>query len=225
MEYQLFQNDTYTFCHDKKIKKYKLWVYIDGDNEPLVFYDYKPNTECIYFSFYSFSYYYWKLIQGQCIYKINNEFFYNFHKLKLFMINYLLFDTNVPGVIIERKQDGRLTENSLNSVLSIHPRILRVLFDKINLFPQELSKEEKEDIEKQCLQLFGKGKSIMNPHPQIVTYCNLISFWEKFGLNYHDVMKMPYELFLSLKKIMSLDNEYKSQSINKTSSKSNGVNF
>jgi hypothetical protein len=49
--------------------------------------------------------------------------------------------------------------------LSIHPRILRVLFDKINLFPQELSKEEKEDIEKQCLQLFGKGKSVMNPHP------------------------------------------------------------
>lgn len=211
------------YCNIQQKKRYSVWVYA-GSDILQVYEEQKPNTEEFWFEFYTFSKLYWEMMQQECVIKINNSMFYDNNKIKLFIINYLLCDTNMLNIFIKREKDGKLIEESLNSVLSIHPRILRVLFDKVNLFPKSLKSEEEKRLEKQCSKLFGSGKSINNPHPWIVTYCNLIAFWEKFGMNYHDIMKLPNELFYSLKKIMSLDCEFKSQKIEKKSN-SKGVNF
>lgn len=224
-KYQIFQNNVKDFCNINTIKKYKLWVYTNSSNMISVYKQSTLNTEQIWFKFYSFSYFYWRMVQDKCFQSIKGDLFYNFYQLKMFILNYLLCETNVPGVIIERNEQGELTQKSMESVLSIHPRILRTLFEMIEIFPQELTKKENENLEKQCMKLFGKGESVYNPHPWVVNYCNLIAFWEKFGLNYYDIMNLPYELFISLKKILSLDNNYKSQSLSKKSANSTGVNF
>lgn len=211
---QLYKHDIINFCNTNQTNRYRLWVYECIDTIQ-VFQKQLPNTEQIWFDLYSFSHFYWKLMQQECVFEVKNNLFYNYQKMKLFIINYLIFDTNLPGVFIERKKDGKLTEESFKSIITVHPRILRVLFDMINVFPYSFNDQQQKQIEKQCHKLFGKGQSVANPHPSIVRYCNLISFWDKFGMNYYDIMKLPNEIFVELKKIMSLDNEYKSASLNK----------
>lgn len=215
------KKDIIEYCNFDEIKQYKLWVY-DGSDIIEVFYEQMPNTQQITFSFYSFSKYYWNLMQEKCVQKIKGNLFYDFFQLKIFVINYLLCNTNMSGVFIKRNKNGQLTKESFQSVIKIHPRILRSLFNIIQIFPKHLGKKQEQELEKQCHKLFGKGQGISNPHPFIVQYCNLMSFWDKFGMNYHDIMKLPNQVFISLKKIMSLDNEYKSQSLNKNTK---GVGF
>ncbi|MBR4316594.1 MAG: hypothetical protein IKP65_06505 [Alphaproteobacteria bacterium] len=101
----------------------------------------------------------------------------------------------------------------MKQIYRIHPRILRVLFDKFNLFPVELSQDEEMEIEKQCMKLFGKGESVQNPHPLVMTYCNLVTFWDKLGLNYWDLMKMPNNLVNQLKRMAAMDNDFHSQNL------------
>jgi hypothetical protein len=97
----------------------------------------------------------------------------------------------------------------------------------MDVFPKSLSKKEEKEFEKQCSQLFGKGKAVSDPNQWIVMYCNLISFWDKFGMNYHDIMKLPNETFVYLKRIMNLDNEYKNKNISSPQKSTNkkGVKF
>ena len=41
-----------------------------------------------------------------------------------------------------------------------------------------------------------------------------MAFWDKFGMNYFDILKLPQDVFSALKKVMSLDNTYKSEKMN-----------
>lgn len=197
---------------DLDVTRYSAWAY-DGNSMLQVFDEEKPNTVEIWMEFHGFSYIYWKVMENECIDEIKGGCYYNFYNLKKFMIRYLLVRTNFPGVVIERDRYGRLTDSSYESVMRLHPRILRVIFSKVSVFPKNLDERKKSELEKQCFQLFGKGEAVKNPLPDVSLYCNLTAFWDKFGLNYFDVMKLPNELFNTLKHIMSLDNEYKSQAL------------
>ncbi len=194
------------------VTRYSAWVY-DGKGVLQVFEEEMPNTIEIWMEFHGFSYIYWKVMENECIDEIKGGIYYNFYKIKKFMIRYLLVRTNFPGVAIERDKYGRMTDGSYESVMRIHPRILRAIFEQVSVFPKSLDQQEKSELEKQCFQLFGKGEAVQNPHPDVSLYCNLTAFWDKFGLNYFDVMRLPNELFNTLKFIMSLDNEYKSQAL------------
>lgn len=220
MNYQVSQELIENFC-DKKIIKYKLWVYFNSDM-PEVYFEQKPNTTEIYFEFYNLSLFYWKKLEKECIEEYNEQFYFNNQKLRIFMIKYMLHSTNVPGAFIEKNKSGSLTEESFNSIISIHPRILRCLFDIVEFLPKQLDKNEEKQLEKQCSILFGQGNPVSNPNPWVIIYCNLVAFWEKFGMNYEDIMKLPYETFIMLKKIMELDNDFKSKSLQSSSKTSGG---
>ena len=69
----------------------------------------------------------------------------------------------------------------------------------------QMDEDEKRELEKQCSILFGKGESVQNPHSYISLYCNLMAFWDKFGMNYFDLLKLPEDVFSALKKVMNLD--------------------
>ena len=86
--------------------------------------------------------------------------------------------------------------------------------DKIDVLPKPMPKSEEKELEKQCSILFGKGEGVTNPHEYITMYCNLMAFWDKFGMNYFDILKLPQDVFSALKKVMSLDNTYKSEKMN-----------
>ena len=224
-ELQIFSSDIIKYCSDQK-KRYDLWVY-DGNQVIQVYEKQTPNTDHIWFQFYTFSYLYWKMMENTCVQDIKGNFYYNFNKIRQFMINYLLCGTNIPGIVLKRKNDGTLTEQSMDSVMKIHPRILRSLFNLINIFPEKMTHKQEKQLQKQCAILFGQGDSVTNPNKWIVIYCNLMSFWDKFGLNYFDILKLPSETFFMLKKIMGLESDFKNKDIQKTvtSNKGKGVRF
>lgn len=199
------------FCSNQKIR-YSVWVY-DGDEIIKVFNEQKPNTIQIWFQFHHFSYLYWRILQQECLEEVKGKSFFNSFKIKKFLINYLLCNTNIPGISFERQENGKLKTQSFNKIMKIHPRILGLILEQFDLFPKELSKDEERDIEKQCVLLFGKGESVSNPHPFVMTYCNLVSFWDKLGLNYFDIMKLPNDIFNFLKKMIALDNNYHAMSL------------
>ena len=78
--------------------------------------------------------------------------------------------------------------------------------DKIDVLPKPMEKSEEKELEKQCSILFGKGEGLTDTHPYITLYCNLVAFWDKFGMNYFDILKLPQDVFMALKKVMMLDN-------------------
>lgn len=197
-----------------------VWVY-DGNDCIEVFEEETPNCIEVWFDFHKFSNFYWKMLEDECIDNIKGSSFYNFCRIKKFMIRRMLCGTNISWISLSRNSDGTLDDKSYNSIMRIHPRIMRVMMNKMDIFPKQLSKSEEKDLEKQCSVLFGKGEGVMNPHPYIVSYCNLLSFWDKFGMNYFDIMKLPRDMFAMLKKMMTLDNNYKSMKYNESSNKSN----
>lgn len=196
----------------KETVKYSVWVYVDS-NGLKVYPDEQPNTDEIWFKFYKFNHFYWKLFENECIDDMQGRMFYNFNKMKCFMIRRMLCSTNISGMTIRYDGDGLLTQESFDNVMSIHPRILRVLFDKVRVFPKSLKKSEEKELEKQCSVLFGKGEGVNDPHPYITMYCNLVAFQDKFGMNYFDIMRLPQDVFGALKKIMVLENNFKSEKI------------
>lgn len=203
-------NHLFDYCNKEKTR-YSIWVY-DGSEIIQVYEEKMPNTEEIWFEFYNFSYLYWNLLQELCCDECVGKVFFNSFKIRKFLISYLLCDTNMD-IVLQREENGKLTEETMKQIYRIHPRILRVLFDKFNLFPVELSQDEEMEIEKQCMKLFGKGESVQNPHPLVMTYCNLVTFWDKLGLNYWDLMKMPNNLVNQLKRMAAMDNDFHSQNL------------
>ena len=205
-------------------EKYSVWVYKDSDGVH-VYENKMPNTIEIWFRFNKFSHLYWRIFEDECVDEIKGAFYYNFMKVKKFMLSRMIASTNFSDIVIEYGKDGRLVEQSYNAIMSIHPRILRCIMGKVDVFPRALGKNEEREFEKQCSILFGKGEGVQNPHPYITTYCNLVAFWDKFGLNYYDIMSLPQELFRVLKLVMSLENTNKSQAMesmkNSANAKSN----
>lgn len=186
-----------------------VWVY-DSKDYIEVFEQDTPNCAEVWFEFHKFSNFYWRMLEDECIDEIKGSSFYNFCRIKKFMIRRMLCGTNISWIKLSRSTNGALDDESYNSVMRVHPRILRVVMDKMDIFPKQLEKKEEKELEKQCIILFGKGDGVMNPHPYIVSYCNLISFWDKFGMNYFDIMKLPRDMFAMLKKMMNLESHNKS---------------
>ena len=204
----------------QEYKRYSVWVY-DAPQIIQVFDEPTPNTKEIWFEFYDITLVQWKYVEQNCvkIVKINeNEqsFFYNFKDIKMFCLKHLLKDTNYP-IKIERVHD-ELTDETLEQVLSIHPRILREIFYKFSIFDGEKSPEEEKRISKECALIFGAGKAVNNPHQDIILYCDLVAFWDKFGLNYFDVQNLPKNVFYTLKKMIDNETSFRNKETKKVNS-------
>lgn len=193
--------------HDTR--RYSVWVY-DNDEMISVYADERPNTHEIWFEFNEFNRSYWKKFEKECIVTYpNDSAFYSFVLIRRFMMTYMLSRTNFPGIgRVRHDSDGRAAKEDWEKLIRIHPRIWQVLFTKVEMFPETCDEQAEVDLEKQCKQLFCDHKGVKNPHEWIELYCNLTAFWDKFGLNYFDVMNLPNNLYVALRKIMQLDNTY-----------------
>ena len=204
--------------HDSR--RYSVWVY-DNDDIIRVYQEERPNTREIWFEFNEFNRSYWKKFEEQCIMTCGNgSMFYNFMSVKRFMMTYMLVATSFPGIgRIEHDADGRVTQEVWDRLNRIHPRIWEALFLKVDIFPETCDEKEEAEIEKQAKALFCDHNGVKTPHEWIELYCNLTAFWDKFGLNYFDVMNLPNSLYIALRKIMALDNTYTELSFSKDRAK------
>ncbi len=193
-------------------KKYSVWAY-DGGEVIQVYPEPRPCTHEIWFQFDDFSKFYWTLMESKCIDEVRGVAFYNPSKTHRFMLEYMLTATNLPEIdLADRERDGRLSERQRRKIYRVHPRIYRMLFEQIQIIPDALSKEEHKVLEKQCSNLFGNGNAVNDAHPWLSNYLNLISFWEKFGLNYFDLLRLPQETFNQLRTVMQMEITYKNKS-------------
>lgn len=198
-------------------QRYSLWVYDDA-NIIRVFPELMPNTIEIWFEFYDYTHLFWKMMEHYCIDANDGGiegkiFVYNLYSLKEFCLRYLLRATNYP-VELTWRASGQLSDDSYDRLMSIHPRIWRALFDKYDVLGVErLTQEEELQIAKECAILYGKGEGVTNPHRFVTFYSDMMAFWDKFGLNYFDTQRLPQNVYSVLKKMMSLEAEFKSKRV------------
>ena len=191
----------------------RCWVYLNQDKPLEVFTEKKDNTEEVWLEFFEMNHVYWDMIDEECIeecFGVNERdkmVTYNDYKVKMFYIRYLLKGWSF-STVLKRKYDGSLTDESFKEVLLIHPRILRIIFSQYN--NSFISEQEEGDILKQCHLLFGQGQGVSSPHKYISLYCDLVTFWDKFGLNFGDIQKLPQEVYKGLRKIVSIENQIRS---------------
>ena len=205
-------------------RRYSVWVY-DNDEMISVYVEEQPNTHEIWFEFTEFNRSYWKKFEEECIVNYDNgSSFYNFIMMRRFLMTYMLSRTSFPGIeVIEHDADGKVTRECWERMNRVHPRIWETLFLKVDMFPETGDDKSEIDLDKQCKQLFCDHKGVKSPHEWIELYCNLTAFWEKFGLNYFDVMNLPNNLYVALRKVMQLDNTYTEMSFTQDRARANSV--
>ena len=71
------------------------------------------------------------------------------------------------------------------------------------------------------------GNGVHNAHEAVSLYCNLSSFWDKFGLNYFDLQRLPQDVYAKLREVLSRESSERGKHRKNESRKSNlthGVN-
>ena len=122
---------------------------------------------------------------------------------------------------LERNEFGVLTEECFERVMKIHPSILEHFLGLYDV-AYDVSDTESQKIIDQCHNLFRRGsKGVMDADDSISVYCSLTGFWEKMGLNYFDLQKLPDDLYNKLSLIMRKDNEIQAKELENMSKPSN----
>jgi len=201
------------------------WVYFNRDN--LIVFDNKmPNTTELWFEFSTMNHFYYELLEQTCTKEVKGAFekmiFYDDVKINEFIVRYLLrdwcFDCD-----LEHRLDGSLTPSSFDEVMKINAKILHSILSRYE-YRISLTDEEEQRIAMQAFFLFESGKSVQSPHKYISQYCDMVSFWSKFGLNYFDIQKLPQEVYEGIRKIMALDNEHSRKRMDKMNKNKGGKN-
>jgi hypothetical protein len=151
-------------------------------------------------------------------------YYYDYLSYKSFILKNMLSWWSLD-IELKRDEFGCLTNESHENVLKIHPSLLNHFlwaYDEVCEIPDE----DTQKITDQCHNLFRKGsKGISDADESISVYCNLTGFWEKLGLNYFDIQKLPDDLFNKLNLILRKDNEIQIkefEKMNKSSGKTGG---
>lgn len=112
------------------------------------------------------------------------------------------------NIKLEFDHTGCLKDGCLREIMTTVPApIISGLVDKYKE-TYVMSDEEEETLSKQVAVLFGKNtRGVSGACEGVVLYCTLNSFWEKFGLNRFDIIRLGYKEYVILKEIMSAENE------------------
>jgi len=185
----------------------QFWVYWNK-NKPTIYTKKKKNTDHVEIVFKKLTNDIWNFIESKIIEFENDPLMrteipmYNFMKLKLYTLKYLLKEWNL-NIPLNRENDGGLNSKTFDRVLSIHPYILRHVLSQIEKY-LFINEEDNYTIVKQCNAFFStkRNAKVNNPHEAILNYQKLNVFWSEFGLNHFDLQNMPHDLFLQLSTVV-----------------------
>lgn len=197
------------------------WLYRKG-NSCEIYNSPAQNADEVIFTFWKINNFSWDLIEKECLksYKVNPHeeiFTYDYFEMKMIFLRSMFRSWSFQEEMTF-DEEGKLDDNSFQKLLHLHPAILRELTGQ--LFDYTLTEEDEIQIAQQSHFLFAKHTSVMNPHRMISLYCTLAEMWDKFGLNYFDLMKLPLYEKNALKKILSFENQIRSSEIQQMEAKS-----
>lgn len=188
----------------------RVWVKFE-DCLPIVFEEFVEGSEEVWFQFRRMTHRDFLRLENECITEVigvnerDKIYVYDALKLKTYILRHM-----VVGWCFDKPlsfdQHGLLTDESYLDLLKVHPRILRAIVGLYD-YRLDLSDEEAGQLERDCYVIFGKGSSVSNTNPYLSLYLELSSFWDKFGLNYYDLLNLPHEMYEGLRKVMSEENK------------------
>lgn len=109
------------------------------------------------------------------------------------------------------KKNKVLTRKSKEYLLNLPAPLIQAAFEEYEK-SYRISDEEEETITKQAVILFSKSsQGVENACEAVSLYCNLKSFYEKFGLTRFSIKKLPYKEYMKLKMMISKENQSISQ--------------
>ena len=131
-----------------------------------------------------------------------------------------LIDWNID-VSIDRK-DGWIEKSCFEKIMTFSPSIINKIID---IYEEHyiISEEEEKIIDKQSAILFGTSGSVAEACYPIKLFCELGSFWDKFGLNVFQLRKLDYKDFLYLKTLLSKENDAKAKKVKSSKQSTNKV--
>lgn len=194
-------------------EKIFLWVWI-SKSKMFVSHEKVDGADMLEFEFWKMNTSSWDAMEEECIedFHVSNlDHFmtHNTDKMKMFYLRYMFKSWNFD-MEMTWEDDGGLSEDSFGKLLSLHPKILREIVK--NLDKYSLSDEDSATIVRQSHLLFKKnGGPVSSPHKMISLYCSLTEMWQKFGLNYFDLKKMPVYERNALRKIISVEKQIDAQ--------------
>lgn len=201
-------NNQLSFLH-KSLSNQVVSCWVDEDSNPLsVSSVYLPGYKEVWFEFRQMLYRDFLLFNETTVVSVtgHNEMdivhVYNDIKVKEFLIRHLLVDWCFEP--LEYNRDGVLEDCSYLSVTKLHPRILHSLLNQYS-YGLKLTAEEDAKLNRECYQIFDRGSSVGNANVYLSLYLELCSFWEKFGLNYFDIMELPTNVYEGIRKVLSID--------------------
>jgi len=131
-------------------------------------------------------------------------FFYDFHKLDTVAVKRLLL--RVSFIEEDLKSPGEwMADEVWETVKHIRPCLMDCWISQVR---QEIfiPEEESTRIEEQCVLLFKPNSTgVSAPVQAISQYCMMSTMWEKFGLDYFDLQRIPRPLFIRLQKIAHME--------------------
>ena len=213
------------YNHLRSCNQIELCAYVDKNNFNNIQNEEFENSEKIIFRFFELNENISKILKRVGIKKHffmgENFHYYDYLSYKSFILRNLLSWWNL-GIQLERDEFGTLTEECFKRVSNVHPCLLNHFLDAYDE-AYEIADVDNQKIIDQCHSIFRRGsKGITDADESISTYCNLTVFWEKLGLNYFDIQKLPDDLFNKLNLIIRKDNEIQVKEFEKMNTKSSG---
>lgn len=129
--------------------------------------------------------------------------------------NMLLIFSLVEANICEINMENNIISfKSLKDFLMLNNNIIKYIIDKINeQYYSEKEEYYKYELAKDFTRLYNSEKGVILEHKEISDYLVLSAFWEKLGLNYFDIKKLPYDVYKQLNLMMNIETEVKNNSI------------
>ena len=112
--------------------------------------------------------------------------------------------------------------NSLNKLLKLNSVFVKYIIKKINEYITNISFNDQNYRNKllyQFRRLYHSEKGIILKYKQIGQYLHLCSFYDKLGLNYFDLQKLPYDTYRQLLMMMGIQTEVKNEQIREMNKK------
>lgn len=195
-----------------------LWLY-KGPNGVSVYETEKPGCDRVEFVLSPVDYGSWSQMEILCTKTVkclrSMVSYLDRPRMTEWMIrHYLRAWSLVPQLAVE---DNQLDEESFQRAMRLPGNVLSHICRAIR--GDEPDEREFNEIARQCALLFGKTGSVENAHPLLSLYVTLEDMWQKFGLNYFDLQRIPIGTRNTLKRIMGLENQMRTSAMQQSDNK------